>query len=101
MVLQKQLVSLEKYKAQLKQKKKALESVELKIKEMEKGVIKQLKDGEGVEDGKLYALIDTTERVSISWKNVVLEELGAVYVDKLLKETKPNKTEKLVVSQRV
>ena len=101
MVLQKQLVNLEKYKAQLKQKKKAIESVELKIKEMEKGIIKQLKDGEGVEDGKLYALIDKTERVSISWKNVVLEKLGAVYVDKLLKETKPNKIEKLVVSQRV
>lgn len=101
MVTQKEIAKLRQFKVELSNKKRTLESVEVKIKVMESEVMERLRQGEGIEEGKLYALIKEDKRVSVSWKKVVTEKLGAVFVDELLKSTPPKITAKLVISEKV
>ena len=101
MVTQEEIANLQQYKVELSDKKRKLETVEVKIKVMENEIMERLRQGEGIEEGKLTALIQKVKRVTISWKQVVIDNLGAVFADDVLKKTTPKVTAKLVVSEKV
>lgn len=60
-------------------------------------LILDLDAGEPVEAGPRTAILKQEERRSVSWKDVVVRELGETYAKKVIGGTKPTPYFKLVV----
>ncbi len=66
-------------------------------KEIKDDIIMRLDDGSSVELGDRTADIQSVERRSVSWKSIVVRELGKTYAGRVLAATKPTFFFKLTV----
>lgn len=67
------------------------------FKEVKDDIIMRLDDGSSVELGDRTADIQSVERRSVSWKQIVVRELGKTYAGRVLAATKPTFFFKLTV----
>ena len=74
-----------------------IESLSAKAATMKADLIDALKKGAKVQPGARIARVNAEERRSVSWKEVVIRELGKVYAGRVLSATKPFTVFKLVV----
>lgn len=65
--------------------------------EIKQELISNIEAGAKVEDGPRTAKVETIERRSVSWKDVVIREKGEGYAKQVLASTKPSFSSKLVV----
>jgi len=65
--------------------------------DLEKEVVKELKAGTPVHEGKLDALIEKTLRVSPKYKDELIKAMGQDYVDQVIKSTPASASETLKV----
>jgi hypothetical protein len=82
---------------QYKSLEQRIEAVEGERKQLESDIFAALEAGVAVEPGLLTALLKTTERRSVPWKQVCERELGEDYCKRVLAATKPDKFTRLVV----
>lgn len=100
-ITQKQLKTLLSLKMEIDTEKRRLKQAEETAEQIETEIIKML-DGKGlVETGELSTGIDTKERVNVKWKEVVAQQLGPAFVEKVTKETAPTIYRKLWIGARV
>ena len=86
---------IENLEQELKIRKAALSDAESKI-------LQRLLNGDGNEEGKYIPEVQTVlKRASISWKSVVEELKGKLYVEKILQEAPRKEIKKLVIKERV
>ena len=74
-----------------------IQSLSDEAKELKGDLIDSLNRGVKVEDGPRIAKVTEVEKRSVSWKEVVIRELGKVYATRVLAATKPFTFFKLVV----
>ena len=74
------------------------EALDERIQEAEGAIRTALEAGANVQEGIFSAYLKTTERRSVSWKNVVERELGEDYAKRVLAATKPDTFISLVVA---
>ncbi len=74
-----------------------IESLNAEMKELKGELIDSLNGGVKVENGPRIAKLTPMERRTVSWKDVVIRELGKVYAGRVLASTKPFTFFKLVV----
>ncbi len=74
-----------------------IEALNKEVGQMKADLIDALNDGAKVQPGDRVAEVQTHERRSVSWKDVVVRELGKVYATRVLAATKPFNVFKLVV----
>lgn len=74
-----------------------IEALNKEAGQMKADLIDALNDGAKVQPGDRVAEVQTHERRSVSWKEVVIRELGKVYATRVLAATKPFNVFKLVV----
>lgn len=74
-----------------------IETLNKEAGQMKSDLIDAINGGAKVETGERIAEVKTSERRSVSWKEVVIRELGKVYATRVLAATKPFNVFKLVV----
>jgi len=74
-----------------------IESLNAEMKELKDDLVDSLKEGVKVESGPRIAKLTAVEKRSVSWKEIVIRELGKVYAGRVLAATKPFTFFKLVV----
>ena len=74
-----------------------IETLNAEMKELKGDLVDSLKEGVKVETGPRIAKLTAVEKRSVSWKEVVIRELGKVYAGRVLAATKPFTFFKLVV----
>ncbi len=74
-----------------------IETLNAEMKELKGDLVDSLNKGVKVEDGPRIAKLTPVEKRSVSWKEVVIRELGKVYAGRVLAATKPFTFFKLVV----
>jgi len=74
-----------------------IEALSAEAAQMKADLIDALKKGVKVQPGERIARVNSEERRSVSWKEIVIRELGKVYAGRILAATKPSLVFKLVV----
>jgi hypothetical protein len=78
-------------------RRKRIADLQGELEELESALTADLKEGFEVAPGILTAYIKEWERRNVSWKDVVIRQLGQPYADRVLAATKPDPQSKLVV----
>jgi hypothetical protein len=99
MIEQVELQKVVKYRDNLKELRQQVKFLEARMEDEEDGIIRRMKSGEIVEEGYLSPSISTeAKRATISWKEVVLELKGRVFIEELLSKAERQEVEKLVIA---
>lgn len=83
--------------AAILRRRKRIADLQTELEKLEDALTADLKEGASVAPGILTAYMKAWERRNVSWKDVVIRELGQPYADRVLAATKPDPQSKLVV----
>jgi len=78
------------------------ESLTLKkavLKDVESDLLMRLEHNEKVQKGNLKVEIDVKEKRTVSWKSIVVKELGETFVVETIKKTPPKIHKHVVVKE--
>ncbi|MCH7759831.1 hypothetical protein IIA15_00295 [candidate division TA06 bacterium] len=92
-----QLRELAEYRRGIAESKRSLRHLEDQLKEREAAVIDALGLKAKVERGAITPAIDVKSRVAPKWKEEFAERLGPRAVQKVIEDTEPSLTNKLIL----
>lgn len=99
MIAQTRLKKLLTLQRMIEKLTKNLDSIKLSYSSDAEEIINALTNGESVERGALLVAVNTTLRRVVSWRGVVEEKLGKDEAERILNETPPHVSRRLVISR--